>query len=821
MNIRKLEPEEVRRACNPDSVPDLKNLKTVKILGQERARESLRLALEIKEDIFNPWVTGDSEIGKTTLVKEILNEIAPKQDSAKDLCFVHNFADYHRPKALSFSAGEGKTFRKDIKSLIKRLMKINIESQMMDKAKEARDKLTDKFNEQIESDGFKLEFRPFQGNDYLAIFYKEEGSEWLEGEIMNALKGKGLSDEQKKETERLAKVFGDFRKSGKFKKFSENLKKISEKVNEKLKELGEDGIKKLKEGMIEGEFKNLLEKYADNDTALNFLALMEEDVKENIGWFDCTGIERIFENGICKGCAVAGMEKCPMHGPKGVFIRYEVHIAVDNSRTEGAPVVLKQINSFDDIFGSVDMEMSPTEGGQQLYTSNHTHVNPGALIKANGGYLVLKANDQAAQPYPIQVFKKLVDTLKSGELEIKSLPSMLGLGNGMIALRPESIPVNVRVILIGSERLRRELLKADELLNLSRVFKIKVQMESDMPFTESNILEFYGFVSGYCKKEDLPPLTKEALARLNEFGSEAAGDQEKITLRVNKIKTLLKESAHYARKDGRKKISLEDIEKTLSAAEKRHSLFSEKMQEYILKDKIKISTEGGEVGAINALAVLGDGDYSFGRPTKITISSFSGKEGVVSVDREAEMSGKIHTKGVNILEGWFRREFENDDFIPTFRAFITFEQSYSGIDGDSASSTEIYALLSELSGAPIDQGIAVTGSVNQKGDVQAIGGVNFKIKGFFDICKERGLTKKQGVMIPQDNVKELMLDKEIVEAVKQGEFHIWPVSRIEEGIEILTGMPFGGKDFEGECIYKKVYSRLEKMAEKTKKMKKS
>ncbi|MBU1179009.1 AAA family ATPase [Patescibacteria group bacterium] len=814
MKIKKLKPEELRRECKAELIPD--EIEVVKNfgLGQERAEEALRLALEIQEDIFNPWVVGDSEIGKTALVKGILNEIAPSQPLAMDLCFVNNFTNDYRPNPIFFPAGGARVFKKEVRNLTRELMSMNIEARMWERARSKRDELLKVFNNQIEKDGFRIEIKPYKGTIIPIVYYEEDGKEWTD-----ALVESGQAMMPDEERNRLKEIFDEFKKSKGCTSFFEMVEKVRKKVETKLEEMGEEGMKELKKEKIKKEFAELLEKYSENDAALDFLASMEEDVKDNMGWFDCMGSEQIFAAGKCQGCAAAGVEKCPMHGPKGVFVRYEVSVLVDNSQTKGAPVIFKQVNSFNDIFGSVDTEISM--GGHQapVYSSNHTHINAGALIQANGGYLVLKVNDMLAQPYIVPVLKKLADTLKSGEMEIESLPSMLGLGGNIVPLRPEPVPLKVRVVLIGSEAQRQALLQkyADELINLSRVFKIKVQMELDMPFTKANVEKLYGFVKGYCEKEGLPVFDKEALARVDEFSSEIADSQEKISLKTNRIKMLLKEAAHYTKKDGRKEVALKDIELALSAKRRRHSLFSEKMQEYILAEKFKISTEGGKVGTINALAVYTDGEYSFGRPGRVTAVDFSGGEGIVSVDREAKMSGKTHTKGSLILENCFKNIFENDDFVLVFGASISFEQSYGGIDGDSASSTELYALLSAFSDMPIDQGIAVTGSVNQCGDVQVIGGVNLKIQGFFDICKERGLNGKQGVMIPEDNVKNLMLDKEVVEAVRLEKFHIWPISRIEQGIEILTGMPFGGKDFEGECIYKKVYEHLKKMSAKAQK----
>ena len=496
-------------------------------------------------------------------------------------------------------------------------------------------------------------------------------------------------------------------------------------------------------------------------------------------------------------------QQAVMQRPKP-WLNYRVNLFVDNSNVKGAPVIMDSNYSYHNIFGKLEYE--------NYYGSlktDHTMLKAGLLQKANGGYIIFQAKDLLANPVCYEALKK---ALRVKETSIENTADQRS-SMVMVALKPEPIPLDIKVILLGNANIYHTLLAMDD--DFRKLFKIKVEFEDDAPRTDENIVKLARFMHGFCEQEELPHLDKKAVAKVIEYASRLAENQKKLSTRFNDLSQIIGEACTWAKMDKSKIVKEEHVNKALKERVDRIKKYDARFTQMIKDNTLLIQTEGSEVGQINGLTVMTIGDYTFGKPVKITANTYTGKTGIINIEREVELSGSSHSKGVLILNGYLGEMFAQD--IPlSLTASICFEQLYNGVDGDSASSTELYALLSSLSGVPINQSIAVTGSVNQKGEIQPIGGVNAKIEGFYQICKMRGLDGSHGVMIPIQNIVNLNLADEVVEAVKNKKFHIYAVSTIEEGIEVLTGVPAGKKDkndnFPAGTVNYLVYEKLKKYA---------
>ena len=537
----------------------------------------------------------------------------------------------------------------------------------------------------------------------------------------------------------------------------------------------------------------LKSKYKRNKKINKFLNDVKQDVLKNVSYF----LEEDKIN--------AQNPNVPPNMRKpDPSLNYRVNLFVDNSNRDGAPVIMDSNYSFPNIFGMLEYE-----NYYGALKTDHTMLKPGLLHLANGGYIIFQAKDLLSNSLCYETLKK---ALRIKELGIENIneqrASML-----MVSLKPEPIPLDLKVILIGNSNIYQTLLAMDS--DFRKLFKIKVEFEDDAPITKDNLNKLARIVHGFCEHQDLPELDKSAMARLIEYASKLAGSHSKITTRFDDLVQIVGEAATWAKISKSKIVTEKHISKALEEQINRVKKYDTKYMEMIQDNSLLIDTSGFEVGTLNGLTVMTIGDYSFGKPTKITVNTYTGKSGIINIEREVEISGPSHSKGVLILTGYLGEMFAQD--IPlSLTASICFEQLYNGVDGDSASSTELYGLLSSLSGIPINQAIAVTGSVNQKGQIQPIGGVNEKIEGYFQICKMRGLTGEHGVMIPVQNIDNLQLSDEIIEAVKNKQFHIYSGSTIEEGIEVLTGVPAGKKDASGHfpagTINYLVYEKLKKYA---------
>ena len=539
--------------------------------------------------------------------------------------------------------------------------------------------------------------------------------------------------------------------------------------------------------------------YKDSKDILSYLDQVQEAIIENVNEFIAPDT---------KGSS-PDMGR-PSHA-KSAFHRYQVNVLVDRKGEKGAPVIFETNPTYNNLFGYIEKRAF-----MGTLMTDFTMVQAGSLLRANGGYLLLEIEAVLKNSF---VWEALKRALQNKYLHIEDMAA--GMGFGTTSLRPEPIPLEVKVVLIGSYHLFQLLQDHDSKFN--KIFKVRADFDYEVKRNEDTMQQYARFIARICKEEKLLPLSPKGVAAIVEYGEKQVADKDKLSLRFGSIQAVLKEADYWAHKKNARVVSDKYVQKALKEHRFRYNLYEEKVQENYVDETILIDMDGAIVGQVNALAVYQMGDLAFGRPSRITAETYLGKEGIINIERESKLSGKTHDKGVLILSGYLGRTFAQK-YPLNLSASITFEQSYGGIDGDSASSTELYAILSSLSGVPIKQGIAVTGSVNQKGQVQAIGGVNQKIEGFFDVCKAKGLTGSQGVMIPKANVKNLMLKREVINAVKKGKFHIYRVATIQEGIEILTGakagVPDQKGDFQPETVYGKVQAKLKGYVKRTYELKK-
>jgi lon-related putative ATP-dependent protease len=547
--------------------------------------------------------------------------------------------------------------------------------------------------------------------------------------------------------------------------------------------------------------ETLEEEFKDEKDVLEYFKEVQADILENIDDFKK------------KPEPQAPAAPMPMPPKEVTFRKYDVNVLIDNSETEGAPVIIESNPSYPNLFGSIERQAY----FGALFT-DFTMIKPGALHKANGGYLVLKALDLLKYWISWEALKRAI---KDRQIKIEDLGELYGIFSTR-TLKPTPVPLNVKLVLTGDPYLYQLLYIYDD--RFPKMFKVKAHLDTEVDNTEDNLKQGACVMSKFCVDQGLRHVTNDGVARVLEYSMEVTGDREKLTLKLADVSDLLKEANYYAAEDKLDFINSEHVQRAIEKKRYRASLYEEKVQELVKKDIFWVETEGDKVGQVNGLSILMTGDHEFGKPNRITATVSLGKGGVVDIDREAKLSGNIHTKGVMILSSYLREKFAHNKPL-SLSASLCFEQSYGMVDGDSASSTELYVLLSAISGVPIYQGIAVTGSVSQKGEVQPIGGVTRKIEGFFDICKHKGLNGKQGVMIPEKNVNNLMLRRDVVEAVEKGKFHIYPVTTVEEGIEILTGMKAGALQEDGTypegTLFRKVDDKLTEMAEMEKEFGKS
>ena len=756
-------------------------------IGQDRGIKALEFGVNVNVKGYNIYMEGHSGTGKTMYTKNYLDTISKKEKVPCDWCYVYNFEKPNEPVAISLPAGQGKEFKNSMDGFIKEIKKdikktFNADDFEKEKAlirqefENKRSELLEKLNEKSMNYGFQV--KAAQNGIYM----------------MPVVDGKVIEEDE-------------------FDKLDESIKKQYEEkstivqaqimeVITKLKDIERQSEKRISEWQsnialltINVHINYLKSQFKRNKKITKFLNDVRQDVLNNISYF--------LEEDAKNAQANQGASN-PLTKKTDPSLNYRVNLFVDNSHLEGCPVIMDSNYSYNNIFGTIEYE--------NYYGSlrtDHTMLKPGLLQQANGGYIIFQAKDLLANGICYEALKKYLRVKEIGiENPAEQRSAML-----LIALKPEPIPLDVKVILIGNAQIYHSLLQMDP--DFRKLFKIKVEFEDDAIINEENVNKLARFIHAFCEQEQLPHLDKGAMARIVEYASRLAGDNNKISTNFTDLAEIIGEAGTWARLAKAKVVTEDFINKALFERIERVKKYDTKYVEMIKNNSLLINTSGSKVGEINGLTIMQIGDYAFGKPSKITVNTYTGKNGVVNVEREVELSGSSHSKGVFILSGYLGQMFAQD--IPLcLTASICFEQLYNGVDGDSASSTELYGVLSSLSEIPISQSIAVTGSVNQKGEIQPIGGVNEKIEGFFQICKMRGLDGSHGVMIPVQNVDNLQLSDDVIDAVKNKLFHIYSVSNIDEGIEVLTGVPAGKKDKDGHfpagTVNYLVYEKLKKYA---------
>ncbi len=755
-------------------------------IGQDRGIKALEFGINVDIKGYNLYLEGPSGVGKTMYTKHYLDKISKKKKVPSDWCYIYNFDNPNEPIAVSLSAGQGREFRDTMDQFIKEIkldIKNTFNNDDFEKEKklikqeyeEKRNILMEKLNEKSSKYGFQV--KSAKNGIYMMPV--------INGKTIEESEFEKLDDKTKKEFEDKSTIVQQH---------------IMDVISE-IKSIEREAEKKMNDWQsnvalltINGHINLIKSKYKRNKKINTFLDNVKKDILKNIDYFLA---EDKTDNKV-------QMQSPRMELPKP-WLNYRVNLFVDNSEQEGAPVIMDSNYSYHNIFGKLEYE-----NYYGALKTDYTMLKSGLLHKANGGYIIFQASDLVANGLCYEALKK---ALRMKELLIENTADQRS-SMVMVSLKPEPIPLDIKVILIGNENIYQTLLSFDS--DFRKLFKIKVEFEDSSPMNVDNMNKLARFIHGYCEQEDLLPLDKGAVAKVIEYASKLADDQNKLSTRFNDLAQIVGESATWAKMAKEKVVTAEYVDKALKERIERVKKYDSRYVEMIKDNTLLIDTSGFVVGQINGLTIMSIGDYTFGKPAKITANTYTGKTGVINVEREVELSGSTHSKGVFILSGYLGEMFAQD--IPlSLTASICFEQLYNGVDGDSASSTELYAILSSLSGVPINQSIAVTGSVNQKGEIQPIGGVNDKIEGFFQICKLRGLNGSHGVMIPIQNVRNLNLSDEVIKAVKDKKFHIYAISTIEEGIEILTGVPAGKKDSKGRfpagSINYLAYEKLKKYAE--------
>jgi lon-related putative ATP-dependent protease len=790
--ISELPPEKLRLECPPGAVEcktseELSPLEG--IVGQDRALKALIFGVEMKAKGFNIFAAGPPVTGKRPATRSYLEKIAKTKPTPPDWCYVNNFQNPYEPRALKLPAGKAKVFQKDLKNLIdqvKRAVPAALQSEefaartnsITKKSVEQRDKILNELNDIAKQSSYAVRM------NQLGIG------------IVPIRAGKAISQEEYDALPASAKK--------KFEQSRETVRNALDKAGKQVNELEVntlDELKKLRDDTVHyamgGLISTITFRYQDEPDVVQYLDDLRDDVLENTELFTITGTEQKKDSDNPPGLTEREL-------PDFLFRRYQVNVIVDNSDVKGAPVIAEDNPTVTNLLGRIE-----NEAKFGTLSTDFTLIKGGSIHKANGGFLILGARELLTSQLSYEGLKR---ALQNGNIAIEETGQRLGVASTK-SLTPQPIPLDVKIVLAGDNQIYQALYVADPDFGL--LFKVKAQFDDTIERSDENMKTYGRFVHTLCEKENLNHLEASAIAKVVEYGSRLAEDQSKLSTKFPEIADLVREANLYSTKDESKYIKETHILKALQEKIYRSNLLDEKTKEMIERGVILIDTSGAKIGQVNGLSVISLGDFDFGQPSRITASVGLGREGVIDVERQAKLGGQTHTKGVLIISGYLENKYARDKPL-SVSARLVFEQSYGGVDGDSASSTELYAILSALSELPIKQNFAVTGSVNQKGEVQAIGGVNEKIEGFYHTCRAKGLKGNEGVLIPRSNIQHLMLSDEVVEAVKQGRFHIYPVGTIDEGIEILTGVKAGAlkgdEGYEADTVHFKVNKRLAEMA---------
>jgi len=800
LNFQELPAEKLRWRCDPKSLefestdeltacPD--------IIGQERAVNALRLGLDIESLGYNIFVSGLVGTGRKTAINCLLAETARSKRIPDDKLYVNNFKNPDMPRLIRLPAGQGRSFKKDMDELVEYLGKnipLVFEGEYYQhRKKEIVEDQSNKMKEILKSferEVAKENFTLIQLQ--IGLFPRPAIVPVLDGKPVNfdeltSLVEKGefaqskLEELEKKHSELIDKMETVFK----------DIRGVEKTVHGRFKSLDNEIVTPLVKNRIE----EIREKYK-NDKVNEYLDEAKENILDDLDKFRGKPEEQ--------APPIIGMPI--LEGDP--FLEYRVNLLVDNYGAKEAPVIFETSPTYRNLFGTI--EVSPERFG--YWKADFTKIKTGSFLRADGGFLIIEALDTLIEP---GVWPTLKRTLRNRKIEIQNYFPFYMIS--VTALKPEPIECDVKVAMVGDIFLYQLLYTHDE--DFKKIFKVRADFDSVMDVRRESIMEYANFVKKIISNEKLRPFDKNAITAVVEYGVRLAGKQSKLSTQFNTLADILREANYWAEKDGSSQVTEKHIDKAIEEKMDRSRLIEEKIQEMIEEGTIMIDTQGSVIGQVNGLSIYDTGDYSFGRPSRITAKASVGDSGIINIEREAELSGRIHNKGVLILSGYLRSKYAQDKPL-AMSASLCFEQSYSGVEGDSASSTEVYALLSALSELPLRQDIAVTGSVNQKGEIQPIGGVNQKIEGFYEVCKAKELTGTEGVMIPYQNINDLMLRKDVIDAVKEGKFHIYPVKTIDQGIEILTGMAAGERkedgSYEPDTVNHLVDKKLREFADKWK-----
>ena len=798
--MAKLKSDQLRWNCDKNTLSFFKNFDSLPssegIVGQKRAVAALDIGLKLYKPGYNIYVAGLTGTGKLTTIRRSLKNFCPVIEQPPDRCYVYNFVDSSNPVLLNFRQGQGRAFKEDIDEMIG-LLKTEVpkalESEAVTKEKELiveryqreEKHLFADFSEKVKTKGFTL-LQVQEGGYVSPAVFVMVGEEAVSIDFLDQLvkeeKMKAIEAEEKRKlhkeyTRELKEILTRARSLGK------GLQKALEKLLERSGST-----------ILDGLMDDLHSKFTDKKVR-KYLLRMKNHILKNIEAF--AGKEKKQE-----GMIVLGGK------PEDPFWLYEVNLLIDQSQekpTSPCPLVEELNPSFTNLFGAIEYHVSA--GG--AWSTDFRYIKAGSLLRADGGFLIINALDILKRPF---VWDQLKRVLKKDQLTIQ--PPEYNMAVTPMALKPEAIDLKVKVIMIGPSWVYHLLYNNEE--DFAKTFKVLADFDTTMPLNKDNASQYAAVLKAVCDRGEIKPFAEDGLAALIEYGVEEAGQQNRLSTKFAQITDVLRESDYWAGEGKSKTIKRDHVEKAINQWKWRHSLSEETIQRMIDEGTIMIDSKGKRIGQVNGLAVYSMGHATFGKPSRITASVGVGKSGIINIEREAKLSGPTHDKGVLIISGFLRKQYAHKMPL-TLSASLGFEQSYSGVDGDSASSTELYCLISALSEIPISQEFAVTGSINQMGDIQPIGGANEKIEGFYDVCNVNGLTGKQGVIIPKTNEKHLMLRKDVVKAVKKGKFHIYSISNIDEGIEILMNTTAGKLQKDGtypkNSVHGKVLHKLEEMAD--------
>jgi lon-related putative ATP-dependent protease len=762
----RLKAKDLRKECSTNifkfnSTAEVEPLRG--IIGQDRAVRSLDFGLNIDNPGYNIYLAGLFGTGKTTLAREMLEKKATREPVPSDWCYVYNFKKPDCPLALELPAGKGKEFKKDlelqVENSIAHISQVfegeDFEfkkNQILTMFVEETNRMYIKADEEARTYGFTIS----RNQNGISSVPLKNGEALSQEEYMN------MSEEERADLMKRSSLVQE-----KLNEAFRQYRELEKDIKGRIKELEQE----IARSVITPNFNKLLKKYRVFGKVITYLEDMQQDLLENLELF--AKPEEPSSLNVFRYISRRSSER-----------RYQVNLVVDNSGLKHAPVIFETNPTYSNLFGQIEYE-----GEFGILATDFTKIKAGSIHQANGGYLILHVYDIIRNYY---VWDSLKRVLKNQTINLESISRMMGISNTE-TLQPEPIPANIKVILIGEPIYYYLLYAYDE--EFQKLFKIRADFDVEMERSRKHVSDYARLISSVCESEKLKHFTPGAVARVVDYGSRMADDRNKLTTLFNRLVEIIYEANSWAKRDRSELVEEQHVIKAIEEKKYRSSMLEDRSLELIRHNILLINLDSWNVGEINGLAVYEVGDHTFGRPVRITAKTFMGEKGLVNIEREILMSGSIHSKGVLTLNGYMGAQYAQDKPL-SLSASLTFEQSYQGIEGDSASSAELYALLSSLAEVPIYQGIAVTGSVNQNGEIQPVGGVNQKIEGFFKVCKERGLNGKQGVIIPKQNVEQLMLDSEVVEAVKDRMFNVWAVEHIDEGLEILTGR-IAGKRGEG------------------------